>query len=237
MKKNLYLFSVILLILSSCSKDENISSKSASSILVKKIIHTYSPNDVVTLNYKYDGNKIVSESDNQGFVSTYTYIGNVISKIEERVNDKFQRSIEYTYTDGKVSNKIEKTNHSGTRSFTYTHNSNSSVSYISTRNGSAGETGMYTIENGNIVKNEVFSSNINSTGITYKFAYDTMKNPFNNILGFNLILDPDHDTFSKNNMTEDGAGIPTFYFTYKYNENGYPTDKKYSSSESAQYFY
>ncbi len=80
-------------------------------VLVKKIIHTYSATDIETLTYKYDGNKIVSESSDGGFVANYTYTGNVITKIEERVNNQFQSSREYTYVDGKVATKVWKQNY------------------------------------------------------------------------------------------------------------------------------
>jgi len=237
MKKNLYLFGLILLSLSSCSKDENTSSESSSPILVKKIINTINPNDVVILTYKYDGNKIISESDDQGFVSTYTYTENVITKIEERVDNKFQSSKEYTYVNGKVATQVWKQNYGGTDSYTYTYNSNGTVSYKRTRTGSENTTGMLTFKNGNIVKNEVFYGGKYPSTVTYIYDYDSKNNPFKNVLGFNLLLETDEDMFSLNNMIQDGGGFPTFYFTFKYDANGYPIEKKYPSSEFNQYFY
>lgn len=45
--------------------------------------------------------------------------------------------------------------------------------------------------------------------------------------------------FSENNLAVDSEGDPTLYYIYKYNKNGYPTERKPSSGnqdESYQYF-
>lgn len=239
MKKFLYLFSFTLLVLTSCSKDEN-TSEQVSSVLVKKIIHTYSATDIETLTYKYDGNKIVSESSDGGFVANYTYSGNVITKIEERVNNQFQSSREYTYVDGKVATKVWKQNYDGTNTYAYTYDSNGTVSYKRTR-PTGMNTGILTMVNGNIVKNEVFYNG--SLSNTYNYGYDNKNNPFKNVLGFNLLLETDEEMFSPNNMTQDGGGSPTFNYVLKYDVNSFPTEKKRSdisygsSDEFTKYFY
>lgn len=246
MKFFYYLLSAILLVLTSCSKDEETSEpvesspEPNSSVFVKKIIITHSAYDIETFTCKYDGNKIVSKSNDGGFVATYTYTGDLITKIEERSGNNFQSSTEYTYVEGKVVSKILKQNYGGTTSYTYTYNSNGTVSYIRNR-PEAINTGILTIVNGDIVKNEVFYNGLLSR--TYTYEYDTKNNPFKNVLGFNLLLETDEEMFSPNNMTKNGGGEPAFYYTYKYNENGFPTEKKRSdvdsgsSDEFTQYFY
>jgi hypothetical protein len=244
MKKFLYLFSSTILVLTSCSKDEN-NSEPVTPILVKKIINTYYVNDIETLTYKYDGNKIVSESSDGGFVANYTYTGNVITKIEERVDNKFQSSMEYTYNDSKVATAVLKRNYGGTISDSYTYNTNGTVSYKRSYDGVI-YTGVLTIVNGNIVKNEVFQNG--SLSSTHTYEYDTKNNPFKNVLGFNLLLDHDEDTFSTNNKTKDNTHNSNLELTFKYDSNNFPIEKKknYGSDsgnssgslkELTQYFY
>jgi hypothetical protein len=239
MKKIIYLFSATLLVLTSCSKDES-TSEPETSVLVKKIIRTYTANDIVTNNFIYNGNKIVSEISDGDFVKNYTYTGDVITKIEERVNNSFQSSTDYTYINGKVATSVLKQNYDGTTTYTYTYNSNGTVSYKRTRSNSRDNTGILTILNGNIVKNEVFYDG--SLSSTYTYGYDTKNNPFKNVLGFNLLLETDAKYFSPNNMIQDGGGSPTFNYVLKYNDDGFPTEKKRSdvdrsSDELTQYFY
>ena len=241
MKTTSFLRTILLLgvlALNSCSANNETETQLTPTILVKKKIITYSANDVVTINYKYDGNKIISRSTDGGFIATYTYTGNVITKIEERVNDKFQRSYDYIYLNGKVAKEIQKDNLE-TDSRTYTYNANGTVSYVRTRTGGESTTGLLTFENGNLVKNEEFYGGQYPSTSTYIFGYDTKNNPFKNLLGFNLLFDTNEDMYSKNNMTQDGSGgsgtIDTR--TFKYDEKGYPTECKYSYGEVIEYFY
>lgn len=109
------------------------------------------------------------------------------------------------------------------------------MSYIRTRTGSQNTTGLLTFENGNLVKNEEGTS-------IYIFGYDTKNNPFKNVLGFNLLFDTNEDTYSQNNMTQDGRGGDgsTDHYTFKYDANGYPTERKLDNPylpETYQYFY
>ena len=239
MKTTSFLRTILLLgvlALNSCSENNEAETQLTPTILVKKKIITYSANDVVTINYKYDGNKIISRSTDGGFIATYTYTGDVITMIEERVDDKFQRSYEYIYLNGKVAKEIEKDNWE-TDSRIYTYNANGTVSYVRNRTGGQSTTGLLTFENGNLVKNEEGNS-------TYIFGYDTKNNPFKNVLGFNLLFDTNTDMFSRNNMTQDGSsGYSTDYYTFNYDANGFPTERNNNDMVGSfggdlyQYFY
>lgn len=228
------------LMLNSCSSNSETETKSVDSILVKKIVYTHIGDDIETLSYVYDGNKIVSGKNDGGFVSNYTYTGNVITKIEEFSDNHLQSSRDYTYVDGKVATKVLKQNYDGTTYYTYTYNSNGTVSYKKTR-PSGVNTGILTIANGNIVKNEVFYNG--SLSSTYTYGYDAKNNPFKNVLGFNLLLETDEEMFSSNNMIQDGGGDPALNYIFKYDANGFPTERKHSdanyggSHKLAQYFY
>lgn len=241
MKLTRLLFTMLLInTLASCStENENQEKiKPATSILVKKIIHTYRNNEVEISTIKYNGNKIISRSTEGGFIATYTYTGDVITKIEERVNDRLQRSLEYFYLNGKVIRQIENDNLE-TDSRTFTYNTNGTVSYARSRTRGENTTGLLTFENGNLIKNEEFFGGQFPSSSIYEFAYDTKNNPFKNVIGFNLLFDTNRDTFSSNNMVKDGSAGSGAVDTrmYKYDVNGYPTECKYSTGEVIEYFY
>ena len=185
--KNIIVAFLLISTLVSCNSDNEsgIEPQPVTTVLVKNIKHTYTPNDIEISTLKYDGNKIISRSTDGGFIATYTYTGNVITKIEERVNDKFQRSYDYIYLNGKVAKEIQKDNWE-TDSRTYTYNANGTVSYARTRTGGESTTGLLTFENGNLVKYEEFYGGQFPSTSTYIFGYDTKNNPFKNVLGFNL---------------------------------------------------
>lgn len=134
--RNFFVTLLLISTLVSCSTDSEsgIDLQPVTTILVKNIKHTYTPNDIVLSTLKYDGNRIISRSTDGGFIATYTYTGDVITKIEERVDDKFQRSYEYIYLNGKVAKEIEKDNWE-TDSRIYTYNANGTVSYVRNRTG------------------------------------------------------------------------------------------------------
>ncbi len=242
--RNIFFTLLLINSLVSCSTDTGSKKETqpTTSVLVKKIIKTYRPNEVDILTYKYDGNKIVSETWDGGLTTYYTYTGDVITKIETKGADNITKwSLDYIYLNGKVAKEIEKSNWE-TDSRTYTYNANGTVSYARTRTGGESTTGLLTFENGNLVKNEEFYSGQFPFTNTAIFGYDTKNNPFKNVLGFNLLLysNPE-DMFSKNNMTQiEVPGNPMDYYTFKYDANGYPTERTGDNPyfpETYQYFY
>ena len=242
--KNIIAAFLLISTLISCSSDSSskTETKPTTSILVKQIVKTYSSNEADILTYKYDGNKIVSETFDGGSITYYTYTGDVITKIETKGADNITKSsFDYIYLNGKVVKEIEKNNWE-TDSRTFTYNANGTVSYARTRTSGESTTGLLTFENGNLVKNEEFYSGQFPFTNTAIFGYDTKNNPFKNVLGFNLLLysNPE-DMFSKNNMTQiEVPGNSMDYYTFKYDANGYPTERTGDNPyfpETYQYFY
>lgn len=234
MKKILCLVSAIAFTFTSCSKDDNDSSDSTSSILVKKV--TDSDGSSSTRSYVYNGNKIISITDEDGSVLKYTYTGDFITKIEE-IDKKGDLAVttEYSYTNGKLTNEIQKTP-TDTYYFKteYTHNADGTVSYDNFRGTVAtgdeqeyGETGRYTFKDGNVVKLEVSYYGDERFDV---YEYDTKNYPFKNVTGLNLLLD---DEIATNNVVKEistsgsGSNIRTSITTYayKYDVNNYPTEK------------
>lgn len=251
MKKLLYLFCASLLILTSCSKDDDSTTDPAISILPKTVIYTHpsypSENSIST--FVYNGNKIVSSKNEIGRTD-YTYDGNVIVKATGYVivSGKDVKSYEglYTYLNNKLATysyaedftaQFPEGQRRGRSVFTY--NSDGTVKrepYITDTTTGIEYKGYYitvsTFMSGNLVKvvttSEAPGSNYVSTDV---YEYDSKNNPLKNVLGFNLLLD-DKERCSVNNIVKhttsfvNGPGFPGPYVyqtEYVYDTNGYPT--------------
>ncbi len=255
MKKLLSLLSAVLFVFASCSKDDNNeSSDPVSSILVKKITTIDGKGNSSSESYLYNGNKIISMTEDDGSVTKYTYTGDLITKIDEIAKDgSLNYTTAYSYINGKIDSAIgnddDDTYYYKTK---YTYNQDGTVSYDSFRGVTStgveeeyGATGKYTFKDGNIVKLEV---SYYGREYSYIYEYDTKNNPLKNVLGYNLLLDD--VSFNYNNIIKETSTFTsetktdTFeeVNTYKYNENNYPTEKitKFSGSndtETVQYVY
>lgn len=258
MKKLLYLFTASLLVFTSCSKDDNNSSDSTSSILPKKVTTVYSEGDSDVQNIIYNGNKIVSVTEKDGSVAKYNYTGDLITRVEEIDKDgKLNHTTEYSYVNGKLDTSVEKSTNPNEIYYyktKYVYNVDGTISYDNFRSPIStgidqeyGATGKYTFKDGNLLKLEVY---FYGNEYLYIYEYDTKNNPSKNVLGFNLLLE-DEDS-SVNNVVKKtstlGSGVNirtnTTTYTYKYDANNYPTERVKSyqsgtsiSSGTTQYVY
>lgn len=224
--------------------------------LIKNINTINSNGHIDTSLIKYEGNKIISMNNTDGdyaYKINYYYTGNLITRREESNGT----IINYTYENNKLKTSIEtRSNSDGTTAKTkkvYTYNSNSTISFTETyfdpktNVETLGTTGMLTFKNNNLVKFEEFYGDYISA---IDIEYDTKNNPFNNVLGLNLLLEVDVTIFSSNNIlkwtnTQKKSGIITqssiTSYTYTYDANGYPiAHNRYSegkSIETGQYLY
>lgn len=247
MKKLLLLFSVLTLVVTSCSNDDNASNGDSStedtSILPKTISYIY-PSIYLGTNSKsivtYDGNKIVS-SIKDGSKTIFTYTGNVITKQEQfDVDSKGMETkdieVVYTYENGKLRTRVTREffntkypNGEYIGKTVYTHTSNDLLSYInySIHPDSKLETksseGNLSYKNGNLVKDQFISGVSVSTRV---YEYDTKKNPLKNILGFDLLLKETEcsaNNILKISRTDSGLPDSSVYLTnYIYNDKDYP---------------
>ncbi|TDW44260.1 hypothetical protein EV144_1099 [Flavobacterium sp. 270] len=249
MKKILCLFGALTLLLTSCSSDD--SSSSSDLVLLKKTVITSPEGDKATINYKYDGNKIVSAIDDSGFFNlNYTYTGDLITKIDFKLpNGKSEQVNTFTYTaDGKLSTFVRveyevEDGNSVLRGYkeVYTYNTDGTISV----KGYSGNDISQTIASGTgtvkFVNGEV--SEITSTNSpTHKYTYDTKNNPAKNILGMDKIAFADGEGNGiKFNILTDTAGSSMWTnSTFTYNDQGYPTkevDKGTESLGTSEYFY
>ena len=106
MKKLLYLFTTSLLVMTSCSSDDN-SSDSVASILPKTVNYSnpYTTHNASSSTVVYNGNKIVSIKD-ATYRTDYTYNGDIIVKTTsydtESGKDVKVSEKTYTYSNNKL---------------------------------------------------------------------------------------------------------------------------------------
>ncbi|PAM94921.1 hypothetical protein B4N84_10780 [Flavobacterium sp. IR1] len=252
MKRALCVLSVALLVLVSCSKDNDsvvtpgdkvitdpIVKKEDSivlpPVLVQKVIYKEETGDVIN-NVLYDGNKIKSFMSSDRFGSKYTYTGNFITKMEIMRDDTLFSTSEYTYNKGKLSTTTRKQPGRGFYDVTkYTHITDSTIAYAKYKVIATTETeeetgimGRYTYRKGNLVKDQRFVNGVESISTN---QFDTYNSPFKNVLGYNLLLG-DENGYANNvieNKSISGAGgtATTTIITsaYKYDSNKYPTER------------
>jgi hypothetical protein len=231
MKKLLYLFSASLLVLTSCSSDDNASSEPTATILLKKTSYVTS-GESYTVDFTYSGNKIVSNVDNYGDKTTFTYTGELITKIVDTDNKGVvDQATEFTYTNGKLTSEISlETGDDYKYKTKYVHNADGTISFeefrVSVATGKEeeyGYVGKYTFKNGNLVKKEKSYYGTNSF-TTYE--YDANNHPFKNVLNFNLLIS-DEESYVNNIVKITYSNATEVYTnTYKYNANGFPTEQK-----------
>lgn len=251
MKKVLCLLSAAAFLFASCSKDDNDSLSSTSSVLVKKITE-FENGKAISRDIKYNGNKIISITETDGSQTKFTYDGNQIVKIEEfDVAGLSDGSVEYGYTNGLMTSYTEKYNEDYNSKTKYVHNTDGTVSYeqfkVNIKTGveeKFQQTGKLTFKDGNLVKAERSYSNYNSVEI---YEYDTKNSPFKNVLGMSLLLDDEpaiNNVIKRTYISGSGDNVhtDTDINTYKYDVNNFPTEKTTSfsgstSSEITQYEY
>ena len=232
MKKLLYLFSASLLVLSSCSSDDD----TTATVLVKKVSYV-SIGERYTVDFTYSGNKIVSNVNNYGEKTTFTYTGDLITKIVD-TDDKgnVDYTTEFTYTNGKLTSEISLETGADYKYKTkYVHNTDGTISFEEFRVAVAtgkeeeyGDIGKYTFKNGNLVKIEKSYYGTNSSE-TYE--YDAKNNPFKNVVGFNLFVNDEEGAYVNNIVkrtysNSNSTGTYTNTYEYKYNAEGFPTEQK-----------
>ncbi|KRD59650.1 hypothetical protein ASE40_11100 [Flavobacterium sp. Root935] len=245
MKKFLLLFGALTLSLTSCSSDDSPSGSSDSVLLKKVILTSQDGESKSTVNYTYNGNKIVSIVDETGSMN-YTYTGDLITKIEFKLSDgSIEQVNTFTYnSDNKLATfvRVEPDMDWGHKEV-YTYNADGTISVQSYGGDSEVQTSVGGTSTIKFVNGEV-AEIISITGNQpdRKYTYDDKNNPAKNILGFNKIafVDGEGTGIAHNEVSETTDGVITGTYTYTYNTSGYPeksNDKIDGISYSTQYFY
>nr|WP_294930011.1 hypothetical protein [uncultured Flavobacterium sp.] len=235
MKKLLYLFSASLLVLTSCSNNDNDSSGITKYILPKTIKYTTPTNPVGYLyTFVYNGNKLVSVT-HENIKTDYTYDGNVIVGVK---NVQYEKT--YTYANNKLAMATYTSLAPTKEKKVYTYNSDGTITEdkydinTTTLVESKMGTTVLTLVNGNLVK--LYRTYSPTDPYTFEYVYDSKNSPFKNILGLNLLLVdsnggfwPISDLISLNNNATQSIYYSStetrlyIKIDYVYNKNGYPT--------------
>lgn len=256
--KILFIISMVSVFLSSCSNDKDDTNK-----FFRKTIEITEDGTATTTFFKYDKyniNQIVSSDSPKKHID-YTYKEGLISKIV--IKDKETQlsvTLDYTYSN----KKLLRINSSDHYVINYTHNADGTVSYEKlTLDSQNQETkvfhGTLYFENKNLIKDErILDDTAPDILVVQKisFEYDTQKNPFRSILGYDKLLDHNEVVSLNNNVmtivevtetdTKDNQIISSVKLcqnVYKYDVNGYPVEMVYETSISnpnylkTQYFY
>ena len=250
MKKITLVFSVLFLILTSCSSNsEDTTTIDQDSILVRK--YTFGRNNLnITTNLIYNGNKVVSTNSTGGISEKFTYTGNLITKIEHFFYDDLDKRDAYTYnSDGKLETFISLTPTMGNgKKVTFVYNSDGTTSFSKfignlTSQTNLQETGKIFYENGEIIKIESIAG---TTTTIQNFTYDEKNNPFKNCIGFSAISFADFQVDGKSRnvlMYSSSSSFNNFSATYSYtyDDNNFPIsvliESDNFSSSVNQFFY
>lgn len=245
MKKLLCLLCAFLLVLASCSSDDDNSSDSVTLILPKTIKDSSFPPDFATSTFVYNGNKIVSIKVGKERTD-YTYDGDLIIKRNtyklQNGKDVMTHENSYTYTNNKLATRYFATGFSTQfplgqirRKSVYTYNSDGTVKaesyFIDPTTGEEKSTfvDVCTFVNGNLVKAVETTTDGSDSVFTTVYEYDSKNNPFQNITGFNQL----DNGIANNRIKETSSfvyggtinGPDTYKMEYVYDANGYPTKK------------
>ncbi len=229
MRKITYLLCISLMMLASCSNDDNAAQNTESRVPKKQIISDLDGS--VAIDFVFDGNKIVSSTYPDNYVVKYTYTGDLITKKEAS-----DFTDEYNYTNGKLTTYLRKLpGRDYYDKYSYTYESSDVVSFVISRvtiSTSAEEIispkNIYTLKDGNIIKYETSSS-----VTTYK--YDDKNSPMRNVLGFNKIFaEQPQVSSSVNNVISYTVTLVdnnsyTNEITYAFDENNFPTEMNYKA--------
>jgi hypothetical protein len=259
MKKNLYLFISLTLVIASCYNDNSSSdnsipdnsipdSKTPAIILLKKTIKAYLNKSVITTNYTYDGNKLVSITNNSGKVNSYfTYTGDVITTIEYKFPDGrmfYRNTYEYDSKNRLIRCiKVDLMNsdvYMDTKDV-YHYNEDNTILVISSSGNSQAElstdgSAVMTFSNGEI-------SEITSTdGWNKTYTYDAKNNPLKNVLGIDKISFTMGKVLGNlHNVVSGTIGDEvTLVSVITYNSDNFPVkteDTSYGEVSSTELFY
>lgn len=250
MKKIALVFSVLFLILTSCtSNSEDTITIDQDSVLVRR--YTYGRNDQnITTNLIYNGNKVVSTNSNDGMSEKFTYSGNLITKIEHFFYDDLDQRNIYAYnSDGKLETFISLAPTMGNgKKVTFVNNSDGTTSYSKfignlTSQTTLQETGKIFYTNGEITKIESISGTMT---IIQNFTYDEKNNPFKNCIGFSAISFANFQVNGKSrNVLTYSSSLTLNNFSatysYTYDNNNFPIsvliESGNFSSSVNQFFY
>ena len=220
-------------------------------VRVKKIIDTDTDGTVSSIEYFYNGNKIVYAIDSEGLRMNIFYDGDLIAREEWLQGTTMVEKIFYTYDNSKletyqVLNLVDNIG----QKITYDHNANGTISFTEfsgdlTTQDEIESTG--TISNTKLVRNVTDPIALEQQVFTSTFTFDSKNNPFKNIVGYDKIYfaDSEESLNYLNNITTNTEQIDaepaTLYETIIYtygtgNLANYPTIIVYNDGTGTELY-
>jgi len=206
------------------------------------MIETDPDGQTYTTVFTYNRNKIQSDVSDDGWYSTYTYSGDLISKIETFVDNELYQTDLFEYNSDQkltVHKMLSYSEDLGNRDV-YMHNANGSISY----SRFVGDISSQIIGNGSgtmfFTNGEI--SRIETIGSEEIYSYDGKNNPSKNILGMDkisyILAEPEGFQQNVTSRVFTGSDNSTASYTYSYNDADFPvTSNDVSEDFSTQYFY
>lgn len=248
MKKLLLFVSVLALIFTSCSSDDD---SSSTPILVAQITETEVYNgqtETYTMTFNYDGNKLLG-IDYGTLSSTVTYTGNLITKLELFYGTILIQEGLYTYDSSERLINFKRFEYDSTDDYgvnvDYIYNPNGTVSFTK-ESGQLPDLNPSSTGVINFNSDGTVSTIVASTGYNYSYTYDSKNTPFKNVLGMDKLIFEDDEVNNNgihNFLTEIeqyGSSSYTRNYTYSYNSNDFPVESTMNDGYSVvtkQYIY
>lgn len=244
MKKIMIALGLAMLFLNACSKSDTPDQTpvDVNAVFLKKVVYNDGVSSV-TSNYAYSNNKITSITYSNNEKSIYTYTGNLITKNEHYLGTTLDYTENFTYDSNN--NLVTYTEISGASGYkeTYVHNTNGTISYATYSGNNVsqttlGSTGLFTMQNGEVISKTVVSG---ANTATYNYTYDAKYCPFKNVLGFDkIVFRDDYLEFGnqKNRLgyTYSNPAFPssnkTVTVAYTYNADNFPTNSTTTNNGS-----
>ncbi|MFN3753469.1 hypothetical protein [Flavobacterium sp.] len=253
MKKAIQILFVSLLVVmfTSCSSDDNGNQPDTSVVLLKKMESEVMGNHGV-YNFSYDGRKLakvnyeIHTPSMQTGYDKYYYSGELIAEIKT-FNGSNQNTFSTVFTynaNNQLEQVVKKNLQNGTATkMVFTYNPNGTVEALNYTGTLDSQTILsavsekYFIENNNIVRIE-FTGSASQTAMD--FEYDGANNPMRNVIGMDKIKLHTYDSDGRYGITKNLKKVTTYFATVEssqvdfelvYDENNYPLTR-YSTETS-----
>ncbi|WP_303319165.1 hypothetical protein Q4Q34_16420 [Flavivirga abyssicola] len=221
------------------------------STLLKKTIETYD-DEVITTNYTYDGNKLISVISDDGYKFEYIYENGILVRVNSYVDGELDGYTTISYNQNeKIANYILHIINDITEKYVFTFNSDNTVTesrYIGDLNSQTNfqNTTTYSYTGENI-------TNLTNTGYELSYQYDNKNGIYKNIHAIEVLnlLSIDFGALNGNTnnptsiIDNNNGNIASETFGYTYNESDYPKTANYTSkykgvtddTSTIQFFY
>ena len=227
-----FLAGVMALVSCSSSDDGN------NPVLLEKMIQTSSGGTITTLRATYDGNRISEIISNDGFVSHFTYTGDLITKREYKSGETLLLTELYQYDNNQrlaLYLRLQHNENQG-RKEVYLHADDGTILMTAyegdlvSQENIIGYATITFLDNGEV-------GTIAHFGVDRTYTYDSKNNPFRNIAGYSKIswVNAAASGILHNITSESFDGTAGTTTSYTYNDQGYPVQgvKAYSGGGEA----